>query len=284
MSNLKRCGDPSFYAVPELFECPLCGGEVEIWTDEGKGKCSGCNARFRKDESGGLIEAPRDVTNGLPTHLNPEQSNSPKETVGIREIRERFPLLKSELIRLAVHLGASDAAAVSTNDITVEDELANLCLNPRCENYGLSTSCPPHVSGPAGFRKMLKNYEYAIVLKIDVPTEILLSNARLEIMELLHDIVVAVENAAADAGCPEPKAFAGGGCKQLFCRDYPDCNVVVNGGDCRNPGRARPSMSGYGVNVAKLQEAAGWKMHKITRDTDPNEISMGTVCGLVLVC
>ena len=284
MSIYKKCGDPSMYAAPELFDCPRCGEKVEIWTDENKGECAGCGIRFQKDESGSLVEAPKDAMNGLPPHPDPEKGDPQEETAGIRAVREGFPLLKDELIRLAVHLGASDAAAVSAGDITVEDGLAGLCLNPRCENYGLSTSCPPHVSGPDGFRKMLKNYEHAIVVKIDVPTEILLSNARLEIMELLHDIVVAVERSAAEAGCPEPKAFAGGGCKQLFCRDYADCNVVVNGGECRNPGRARPSMSGYGVNVAKLQETAGWKMHKITRDTDPAEVSMGTVCGLVLVC
>jgi hypothetical protein len=30
--------DPVSRAVPELFVCPYCGVDVEIWTDEIKGK------------------------------------------------------------------------------------------------------------------------------------------------------------------------------------------------------------------------------------------------------
>ena len=42
--------DPSKKRSPELFECPKCGGEVEIWTDEESGKCSVCHAVvYRKD-------------------------------------------------------------------------------------------------------------------------------------------------------------------------------------------------------------------------------------------
>jgi predicted RNA-binding Zn-ribbon protein involved in translation (DUF1610 family) len=28
--------------IPEIFTCPKCGAEVEIWTNELKGKCSSC--------------------------------------------------------------------------------------------------------------------------------------------------------------------------------------------------------------------------------------------------
>jgi predicted metal-binding protein len=61
-----------------------------------------------------------------------------------------------ELIRLACRLGASNAAVIPASEISVEDELAMFCQQPQCENYGLSTSCPPHVAGPVGFREFQK--------------------------------------------------------------------------------------------------------------------------------
>jgi len=117
---------------------------------------------------------------------------------------------------LAFRSGASGAAAISASDISVEDDLAKLCRKPRCESYGLSTSCPPYVSGPSGFRELLKSFKHGIVIKIDVPLEILLSSERSDIMKLLHEIAAGIEQAAVKTGYPASKAFAGGSCKKSF--------------------------------------------------------------------
>ena len=190
----------------------------------------------------------------------------------------------TELCQRACRLGASEAAPISTGDIQVEEKLAKLCEEPRCENYGQSASCPPHVAGPSGFRKLLRQFKHAIVFKIDVPTKILLSNQRREIFQLLHEIAADIEQTAVKLGYPDARAFAGGSCKKLFCDDQPNCRVIAKGGGCRNPDRARPSMSGFGINVHKLMHTAGWPMEKVTCDTDPDEIAMGSVSGLVLIC
>jgi hypothetical protein len=42
--------DPTKKAVPELFACPECGGEVEIWSDEKKGKCSSCQKVIAREQ------------------------------------------------------------------------------------------------------------------------------------------------------------------------------------------------------------------------------------------
>jgi hypothetical protein len=42
-------------------------------------------------------------------------------------------------------------------------------------------------------------------------------------------------------------------------------------------------MSGFGINVSKLMEVAGWTMSRVTQDTGQDEVYMGTVCGLVLI-
>ena len=189
----------------------------------------------------------------------------------------------NKLKQCACQLGASDAKAISTTEISVEEDLANLCREPGCENYGLSASCPPYVSGPDGFRNLLKNFEHAVVFKIDVPSEILFSDERRDIFRLLHEIAASIEHSAIEMGCHDSKAYVGGSCKQIFCRDHPDCRVIAENGKCRNPFLARPSMSGFGINVLKLKKAAGWMPNKTSRDADPDEVSIETVCGLVLI-
>lgn len=189
-----------------------------------------------------------------------------------------------DLIELARWLGASDAAIIFARDISAEDDLAKLCLDLPCDSYGLSSSCPPHVAGPAGFRELLKEYEQALVFKIELPTEMLFSSERHEIFRLLHKIAADVERAAVQRGYRKSKGYAGGSCKKVFCREQRVCRVVSEGGECRNPGQARPSMSGFGINVSKLMQIAGWKMNRGSIESDKGMASgMGTVCGLVLV-
>ncbi len=197
--------------------------------------------------------------------------------------KQNLPTLITALIERARLAGASDAAAVAADNIAIEDSLADLCREPQCENYGLSLSCPPHVAGPAEFRKWLQNYERALVIKIDVPSAVLLSDERREVMQLLHEIAADVELAAVEQGYPESKAFAGGSCKMIFCRDKPDCRVVDQGGRCRHPKQARPSMSGFGINVAKLMSAAGWDLKRVNQNQEAEQESTATVTALVLL-
>jgi predicted metal-binding protein len=249
--------DPVSRAVPELFLCPDCGMDIEIWTDEMKARCEFCKRVFQKDKTA------QEAEKMTPCH-------------SMREVLEK-------LIQLACQMGASDAKAILTTHISVEENLAKLCRKPGCENYGLSASCPPYVKGPAGFRKLLKTFKHAVVFKIDVPSEILLSDERRDIFRLLHEIAASIERSAIETGFHHSSAFAGGSCKKIFCRDHPGCRVIAKNGECRNPLIARPSMSGFGINVLKLKKAAGWMVNKTPRDIDPDKVSMETVCGLVLI-
>lgn len=187
------------------------------------------------------------------------------------------------LVDLALHLGATAAAVIPAADISAEDELALLCRQPRCPNFGLSLSCPPHVAGPDYFRNLQKTFTEALVVKIDVPTDILLSNERLEVMGLLHGIVAQVEQSARAAGFVNAAAFAGSSCKQLFCQDHALCRALAGECGCRNPQLARPSMSGFGINVSRLMQAAGWSAETLARRGAAGQSSMSWVTGLVLI-
>jgi DNA-directed RNA polymerase subunit RPC12/RpoP len=50
MDNKCAGDDLTKKAIPEMYTCPDCGDEVEIWTDETKGKCMSCGKIILKDQ------------------------------------------------------------------------------------------------------------------------------------------------------------------------------------------------------------------------------------------
>ena len=70
-----------------------------------------------------------------------------------------------QLIHLAISLGASEAHILYSDEIVVKDQLARKCIEPQCENYGLSYSCPPNVEGPESFRELIKTHPQALVIR-----------------------------------------------------------------------------------------------------------------------
>lgn len=188
-----------------------------------------------------------------------------------------------ELLKYAGQCGATGACFVAPSELVVEERLAKLCLQPRCPNYGLSASCPPHVQGPSQFRTWCKEAEQALALKIDLPAAILHSTERFEVMRLLHEIVAGTERLAVELHFPHSKGFAGGSCKHLFCQNEDGCLYLTEKKSCRNPQHARPSMSGFGINVASLMHSAGWDARTLNESESDGE-SMSWVAGLVLLC
>ena len=189
-----------------------------------------------------------------------------------------------ELLKGASLAGATEVAIIAAKDIAIEDELAERCRQPRCENYGLSRSCPPHVAGTVAFRKELETYDQALFFRVDVPVEVLFSSDNRELFQLLHEIAAGIEQAAIKLGYIRAKAFAGDSCKRIFCHDQPGCQALSPFGKCRNPQVARPSMSGFGINVAKLLQSVGWGNGEGKFSTVDGSGKTSFVCGLVLIC
>jgi predicted metal-binding protein len=206
----------------------------------------------------------------------------PNKTATQNETSAQEP---NDLIQLAHRLGASEVGIIAASQVPVEDHLANVCREIRCEAYGLSPSCPPHVSGPPSFRELIKKMRYGVVVRIDIPSSVMFSTERREVMGLLHEIVAGVEQEAVRMGYAGSKSFAGGSCKQIFCREHAECRVLSEQGECRNPQTARPSMSGLGINVLKLMQKAGIPADKslTPQETGYHEESMSWVAGLVMV-
>jgi predicted metal-binding protein len=207
----------------------------------------------------------------------------------INDIPEMRNMLRSEqglehLIQEAEKRGAASCAIISSEDIQVKDNLAALCNGEyTCPNYGLAASCPPYVEGPAGFRKWQAQSNYAITMKIELPTSVMFSDERREIMRLLHQIVAAVEQKAIETGFGASKGFAGGSCKELFCEDQENCCVVAEKKPCRHREFARPSMSGFGIDVTQLMLSSGWPAQKAEKSNLSAKNATSWVAGLVIL-
>jgi len=187
------------------------------------------------------------------------------------------------ILQLAISLGTSDAHLISSNSIIVEDLLARKCIEPQCENYGLSFSCPPYVEGPASFRELIKTHPQALVIRLVIPSLMLLSWERIELGRVLHELVATVELEAKKMGYTNSSGFAGGSCKELFCQDHLNCRRIEENGPCRHPDLARPSMSGYGIDVFQLVKSCGWKTNLNQEDELDAENQLTWVAGLIMI-
>lgn len=188
------------------------------------------------------------------------------------------------LIERAIALGATDAAIIPSTEIQVKESLAELCNGEyTCPNYGVAASCPPHVEGPAQFRKWQQASTYSIIIKIELPTSIMFSSERTGVMQLLHLIVSAIEHEAKDMGLTSSRGFAGGSCKELFCEDQISCQVVKHNQPCLHSDKTRPSISGFGIDAIQLMHSSGWQVTKANSDKRSREDDSTWVAGLILL-
>jgi predicted metal-binding protein len=187
------------------------------------------------------------------------------------------------ILKFAQVKGVSDALIISPEIIPVNDKFVRFCKEPGCPGYGQSMSCPPHAKGPDWFRSRIKTHTHVLIFKFDVPTTSLLGIERLDLLGLIHETAAQLETLACDMRFERSIGLAGGSCKEVFCNGFANCRVLHEGEECRNPDRARQSMSAVKINFLKLSKAVGWKMKLITQGTDPKKVPMGMVAGLVLL-
>ena len=186
------------------------------------------------------------------------------------------------LLLRALDRSADDAVIISTESILVEEKLAEMCRTPGCDNYGRSINCPPHTLPLGEFRTLLASYTWALLSKMDIAPEVLLSNKRLEAFKRLQEVTARIESLSIASGNLRSRGFAGGSCEQIFCRSG-GCRVLTHGLSCPYPDSARPSLSAFGVNVFKLARHAGWEMHRMGKNSDPDSVPSSLLIGLVLL-
>jgi predicted metal-binding protein len=182
----------------------------------------------------------------------------------------------------AIELGASDTKIISIETLSIEDHIIEMCKPRLCEGYGKSANCPPHVIQPTEAREWIQGYRAALLFKIDVASELLLSEKRFDSFRKVYLMASELETLSIEAGYASSKALAAGSCKPVFCYDVP-CEALMDGRECRFPSLSRPSMEALGINVFRLARDVGWEIHLILRDSDPRSVPKGMLAGLLLV-
>jgi predicted metal-binding protein len=248
--------DHTLSTFPIEINCHQCGAIVEIWSDEIKRRCVQCKTMV----------------------LNPNPSVKIPEKQPIARYTDNLKSVIDGLLLLAVDLGCSAATIIDSEQIKIENSIAELCQETKCPNYASSPTCPPNVNGPDWLREYIKQIHHAILIELELPQELMYSEKRKEIAKLLHFIVIELEKTAHENGLSKSMAFAGGSCKTIHCSQYTNCNVLNGDGKCRYPDLSRPSVSGYGINMNHLLKKFG-RLQK----NDESSISTSSRYGLLLL-
>ena len=213
----------------------------------------------------------------------------------VRKIVEAVPedLLLSYLEKYrtqAIHLGASDAKIIRSEDVLIDERVQAKCSLPKCQNYGTNANCPPYALRPDQTREILKKYRYGILYTFQAISEgfvgsyDVLSN-REEVARqrsLIFEICSKLEAAAFYDGYYLALGFAGGSCRSVFCKDI-ECQVLQPGKGCRFPLKARPSMEAVGIDVYKMCVRAGWDIYPCGASLSPEQVPFGRRVGLVII-
>lgn len=72
---------------------------------------------------------------------------------------------------LAINLGASGAVIISSDEIIIDERVRAKCMFPKCSHYGTNINCPPYVPDLNFIKKVICNYQYAILFCIKSETE-----------------------------------------------------------------------------------------------------------------
>ena len=185
--------------------------------------------------------------------------------------RKDFKFLEDK----AFELGAIEAKVIPAGDVVVEDRVVLKCKTG-CDDYGSKLCCPPYAPSVDEFRKMLKEYHFALFLKFR-------ANARVDgdvaksLMRYLYDpeitgerkekaqkyyaewsedarrvllAVLELERTAFNSGYPFAVGFMAGSC--ILCAK---CNVAAK--VCAHPTMMRYPEHAVGINMIKTAEMAG---------------------------
>ena len=176
----------------------------------------------------------------------------------------------ASLCQKAEALGASQAVAMSVDDIVLDERTGLKCLVPICSNYGVNLMCPPNLLPMSKFKEILSYYHSAILIKVAIPLSGLsgdsgekkeeqLGAPTAEDMSIirdaqkrLHEIINRVESLCFAAGYRFAAGLIGGTC--CLCEE---CVGISSGLPCRHPFKARPAMEAIGIDVVATVQKAG---------------------------
>lgn len=167
----------------------------------------------------------------------------------------------NKFCQLAVKLGVAEAKIIKRENIVVSDWVRFKCQFG-CDGYGKTLTCPPYSPTPEEFRKVLKGFNWAILLQFE--SRDLEDDSRAS-----HDIMAKLEREVFLNGYYSAIGLAAGPCP--YCDE---CNLK----ECAHPHLARPSMEACGIDVYATVRKAGFNLGVVR-----NQDETSTYFGLLLV-
>lgn len=186
----------------------------------------------------------------------------------------------------ALELGASMAEIIPADWVQIDERVRLKCAIPLCPYYNKSIHCPPHTPSIELIRKALKRYRHAILFALDViPPECFSDRTKKQEAEKwskkAFEIVGRLETLAFGRGYYLAMGYGQASCKKALCRQ--ETCLVLEGGKCPYPLKARPSMEAVGMDVFGLVTRVGWQIYPIYRSVKADEVPRALSVGLVLI-
>ena len=93
-----------------------------------------------------------------------------------RKIVEKVPeeQLQKDLEKYrqrAIEMGADDVKIITTDEVVIDERVLAKCTYPKCPGYGTNANCPPYAMSLDQVRKVIDNFNYALFVKLEVPSE-----------------------------------------------------------------------------------------------------------------
>ncbi len=158
------------------------------------------------------------------------------------------------IVEEALNLGATEAKVIGPGDIVTANWVRLKCRFG-CPGWGNSITCPPNTPKPDEIRKVVDEYQAAILIRK--------RGSWPDCMERM----VELERFAFLKGYYKAFAFSCGPCR--LCDD---CNPEKV---CPSPEKVRPSMEACGIDVFATARNAGMPIDVAgSRDENPNYYTM----------
>ncbi|MFC2019635.1 DUF2284 domain-containing protein [Chloroflexota bacterium] len=150
-------------------------------------------------------------------------------------------------------------------------------------------TCPPHAPDVDFTRRLVSKFHYAILFRIEVPSEITVWKGKTEeqkkesarYSKLRSGIIARIESTAFYDGYYLAVGFGGGPCKSMFCPTDEICQALIPGKGCKHPFATRASMEGMGMDVYLMVARVGWDIYPfgmaLTKDDVPCAVRVGIV-------
>ncbi len=220
MGNLLKCPglEQTLAVFPEELPCPVCGNEIEIWSDEKKGKCSSCKK---------MVD-PR----------QPEQIDStPQEKQFQVTVKEHKDAAGTTLYYEQYE------AVISVSSFDHAEKYKIAC--EACHKFGKNFACPPH---SPYFPDYLVEQRYARVLCVRMPQEYFKDIIQEKIYRKCFRTARSILVEELLRYRKQGYLVAGSG----FCLACDICAVEQGAVKCNKPSKKIYSLESLGINLTSL--------------------------------